>query len=246
MEGVKTAMENKQNNGSKAWGWAIGINLVVFIILWFVFIRIPVPVHSEQDPPDEPGPGGTFGQLTHLVGDSTDQSTSAEDDIPAETVPIDTDEDEQPGKWLFHEFYLDRGPIVSFAPRLNPDGSLRQHPASDNRVKAPTYEDEDATFNSEDFYPPLMSPQFFSKLDLPEEYRELDFDLTVMIHVDARGRVLGVPEIIRSSGHHAVDEIVIQKIMHDVTFTPATHKETGEPRTVYVPQPIFFEGPGGS
>jgi len=236
---MENEMDTTEKSGLRAWCWAIVINLVVFVVLWAVLGKIPAPARSQ-----ETGPGGTFGQVTQLVDNPQPPLTTStfdQPDIGASTASPDIGTVALPdGRW-FGEFYLDRGPLLSFAPRLNSDGTPREHPVVEGRVKAPTYEDEETVFNNDDYYPPVMTPQFFSKLDLPEEYRDLEFNMTVKVHIDARGRVLGVPQIIKGSGHMRVDEIVVNKMMHEVTFSPATRKDTGEPVSVFANQPIFFE-----
>ena len=217
-------------NRAQAWIWAIAINIVVFVFAWVALARIPAPQKSTnvaQADGASGGPGETFGQMTHLMGDS---STSETEPLPptGEGAPAETGAGTG-AQTRIGEFYLDRGPALSFAPRLNPDGTPRPHPTNLDRVKAPTYEDQDVAYSSENCNPPIMSPDYFSKLDLPDELRDLNFDLTVRIDLDARGHVLGRPQIIQGSGHPLVDRLTIDKIMNEARFTPATRMDTGEP-----------------
>jgi len=281
-------MGNVQNRIYQAWIWAIVINAIIFGALQVFLMKTVTKADVEPEPPvtiaevpvDDTGPGGTFGQITHLIDDTStpgDISDASEGDIeepvvveeteiPEEDTPVEepVDEDDtweipeaedtsgvtvtgvdepvvEEQTWHHHEFYLDRGELISFAPRLNEDGSLRAQTTRDGRPKAPTYEDLDETFDADDLTPPKMEPEYFSSADLPEEYRDLDFDIRLRIHVNSRGRVLGTPEIIRGSGYDDIDRYVINKILNDVTFQPARQKDTGEPKTVWVVQPIFFE-----
>lgn len=237
-----------QRNRAQAWIWAFCINIVVFGFAWVALARLPDPaerVQVGQLDEERGGPGGTFGQMTHLMGDSSvsepepvieDDEEGAPGSIPLPEPderpegidPGETIVTEEPEEWI-REFYLDRGPALSFAPRLNPDGTPRPHPTDLDRIKAPTYEDQDLNYSSENCEPPIMSPDYFSKFDLPDELRDLNFDLTVRIRLDARGRILGRPQIIRSSGHPLVDNLTIEKIMEEADFTPATRRDTGEP-----------------
>ena len=292
-------MSNSQNRGYQAWIWAIIINAALFGLVYVFVVKPIIAADTNPDneiiadlPADDTGPGETFGQLTHLVDDTTphdestaaepdiDESTAAEPDIeeittpgediavespPVEETPVIEDsgsweipEDpdtpltdpaapetveriEEGQRWYHNEFYLDRGELISFAPRLNTDGTLREQETVNGRPKAPTYEDVDETFDSDDHIPPGMEPSSFSSAELPDEYQDIEFDIRVRIHLDARGRVLGTPEFVRSSGYADVDRWVMYKILNDVSFEPARRKDTGEPKTVWVVQPIFFE-----
>jgi len=277
----KGTMGKTQNRGFQAWIWAIVINAIIFGVFQFVVLGSVTKADNRRDINDtiadtqtgsESGPGGTFGQLTHIIGDSGtpdegsneseagSEETTAPDDAAADmgetewqipevgdetdTVATVTDIGEpvlEEQTWFHNEFYLDRGEIISLAPRLNPDGSLMKQTVRDGRPKAPVYENIEETFNSEDYVPPRMTPSFFPRADLPDEYRDMDFDIRLRIHLDSRGRVLGTPEIIKGSGYADIDNYVVDKILNDVTFEPARRKDTGEPATVEVVQPIFFE-----
>jgi len=225
-------MQATGKNGLQAWIWAIVINLLVFALIWFAFLKIPIS-GTVADQPDTPpvGPGSTFGQMTHLI--------SVEESVVADDLPVTTAQTEIEFQWI-SEFYLDRGPALSYAPRLNSDGSARPHPPDQDWAKSPTYEDDDTQLTADDINYPVVTPQYFSKRDLPAEFRDLNFDLTVSIHLDTRGHVIGVPEIIRGSGHRVVDEITVDKIMNEATFTPATRKDTGQPVRVRIPFPIWW------
>ncbi len=240
-------MRPSPRNTKQAWIWATGVNLVVFVLLWIWLTQLPLPTEatpqpldSTDTPVDDQGAGGAFGQMTHLVGDSPTAEdeglNGGPEDESADSSPVPG----EPAEWI-NEFYLDRGPVLSFSPRLNPDGSPRPHPTDLDWFKGPTYEDNDSIIDTENLKLPEMSPQTFSKLDLPEELRELNFHLTVHIRLDSRGRVQGIPQIIHGSGSRIVDQITISKIMTEVSFTPATRKDTGEPVSVLIPQPIFWE-----
>ena len=277
----KGTMSKTQNRGFQAWIWAIVINAIIFGVFQFVVLGAVTKADDKTDGRDrtavtstdtESGPGGTFGQLTHIIGDSTTpdagsdtpepgpEETAAPDDTASSAgetewqVPEVGDETDttatvtnigepvlEEQTWFHNEFYLDRGELISLAPRLNPDGSLMKQTVRDGRPKAPVYENVEETFNSEDYVPPLMTPSFFPRADLPDEYRDMDFDIRLRIHLDSRGRVLGTPEIIKGSGIASIDNYVMNKILNDVTFEPARRKDTGEPATVEVVQPIFFE-----
>jgi outer membrane biosynthesis protein TonB len=163
-------------------------------------------------------------------------------ELPQGVNPSETVVSEEPEEWI-SEFYLDRGPALSFAPRLNPDGTVRPHPTDLDRVKAPTYEDQELNYSSENCDPPIMSPDYFSKLDLPDELRDLNFDLTVRIRLDARGRILGRPQIIRSSGSPLVDRLTLEKITNEAGFTPATRRDTGQPVPSTTIFPIWWRNP---
>jgi len=115
---------------------------------------------------------------------------------------------------------------------LNDDGTPRSHPSDLEWAKSPTYEEENSlTITSEDYNPPTMTPPEFSILDLPEEYHEIEDDITlyVTVHLDARGNLLGPPVVSDGSGNRLVDELTVEKLMTDVTFTPATRKDNGQP-----------------
>jgi len=86
-----------------------------------------------------------------------------------------------------------------------------------------------------------MNPSTFDKKDLPPEYRDLNFTLTVKVHLDTMGHVVGRPIVVRSSGYTVVDEITVEKLMHEVTFMPVTLKENGRPVEVILDLPIFWE-----
>jgi len=245
----------------RSWIWAIGINLVFFTVLGIFLTRLPEPkISLVKNPADIPpgqqaptGPGGTFGQMTHLIGD---MSTSNGEGISGTTTPIQNENETQSNlpnnaqiaesaqkqandQWVT-EFYLDKGPPISFAVRLNPDGTPRPHPTEPERMKAPTYESPDSTVTTDDINLPVMNPQFFSKRDLPDEFRSSNLELTVRIRLDRRGRVQGTPKIIKGSGSTTVDTITLTKITDEVTFTPATRKSTGEPIEVTLDWPIYW------
>ncbi|MFH1676452.1 MAG: TonB C-terminal domain-containing protein [bacterium] len=256
-------MTTREGSIRRSWIWAIGINLVVFTALGIFLTRLPEPkISLIKNPVDIPsgnqtptGPGGTFGQMTHLIGDT---STGSSEDISSGTpTPIPDGNETQAtlpnntqiaepvqkqvtDQWVT-EFYLDKGPPISFAVRLNPDGTPRPHPTEPDRAKAPTYESPDSTFTTDDINLPVMSPQFFSKRDLPDEFRSSNLELTVRIRLDRRGRIQGTPTIIKSTGSTTVDAITLKKITEEVTFSPATRKSTGEPIEVTLPSwPIFW------
>ena len=71
----------------------------------------------------------------------------------------------------------------------------------------------------------------------------MDFDMKVKVHVDARGRILGRPVVDKSSGYAAVDRIFVDFIVDEASYEPARRKDTGEPRAVWVTEPILFENP---
>jgi len=242
-------MEISHRNRIQAWGWAAAITAVIFVIVWVGLSRIPVPTRTtaaaDSGRSTETGPGGAFGEMTRLVGDTSiaeDESLPAPVELPEGVNPAQTVVTQEPEAWI-SEFYLDRGPALSFAPRLNPDGTPRSHPSNLDRVKAPTYEDSDTGVSPENVDWPIMTPQYFSKTDLPEELRDLNFSVTVRLSIDARGRVLGVPQIVRSSGHTLVDQLTIQKIMNEASFTPGTRKDTGEPIMTQPDYTIYWWDP---
>jgi outer membrane biosynthesis protein TonB len=183
---------------------------------------------EEANEPEETEPGAIPLPVTN--------------ELPQGVNPSETVVSEEPEEWI-SEFYLDRGPALSFAPRLNPDGTVRPHPTDLDRVKAPTYEDQELNYSSENCDPPIMSPDYFSKLDLPDELRDLNFDLTVRIRLDARGRILGRPQIIRSSGSPLVDRLTLEKITNEAGFTPATRRDTGQPVPSTTIFPIWWRNP---
>lgn len=269
--------------------WAVGINLVVFAFIWYALGTIPMPAKPDDDTPPlngdgtaiaDTGPGETFGQLTHLVGNdsiegdlSTDEGESIEtpaveepvtEEEPVETVeespePVETveepvqaveepvippDELDQPAAeiWI-DEFFLDRGPALSFAPRLNPDGTPRPHPFNPDREKAPTYEDQQAQYAPGELNWPVMTPNNFPKQDLPEELREYNLVLTVQVHIDGRGKLLSDPVLVQGSGHPIVDELTLDKIKNQVSFTNASVIATGEPVPLKFVVTVFWEDP---
>ena len=246
-------MGNRKKNRTTSTIWAVGINVVVFAILWYAFQAIPTPARTEPVVADS-GPGGTFGQYTHLIGDDTADNTQPDEEISvAETegdvtgdteVTEDVETSDQPPDivWI-DEFYLDRGPALSFSPRLNPDGTFQAHPYNPDREKAPTYQDQQRQYSPDELNWPVMTPGRFSKLDLPEELRGYNLMLTVQIHLDARGNLLGEPVIVRGSGHPLVDQLTIEKIKNEATFTHASLISTGEPVPLEFPLPVFWVDP---
>ena len=264
LRGSEREMVQTSRNQRQAWSWAIIVNLIVFGVLWVMLLRMPEPIRATTEPsgrPGEPGstetsPGGAFGQMTHLMGEgSTAEGEGLGVSSEQPQVPVNQPETPLPpaepaeagetapsrgtGQWV-DEFYLDQGPALSFAPRLNPDGTPRGHPQKPDRVKAPTYEDFDTNLDVSMFNLPEMTPNEFSKYDLPEELRDFNFDLAVRINLDRRGRVQGRPQIVRSSGSRLVDQATIDKIINDARFTPATRKGTGEPVPCTLNWPIFW------
>ena len=225
-------METTDRKAGQAWLWAAAINLVVFILLWFAFAKIPAPGTRVVAAP-EAGPGNTFGQMTHLMGN---ESTPVPEPVIS---PVREPSAQSEGQWV-DEFYLDRGPAVSFAPRLNADGTPRAIPNDQEWVKSPTYEDEGAALSAEDINMPQMNPSTFSKADLPAEFRNANYQLTVRVRIDARGRVVGRPSVIRGSSNPVVDQATIDKIMNEVTFTPGTRKDNGQPVACQTDIPIFW------
>lgn len=228
------------------WGIAIVINVIVFTVLWFMIQAAGATRVARTNPPVQYNPnnttaGGSFGQITRIVGDSSvaDVESDVNGALADDAIPV---QPSTPQAWV-GEFYLDRGPALSFAPRVNSDGSPRTHPSSVGYFKAPTYEGTDNTLKPEDINSPVMSPPRFSKRDLPEEYRGHEIDMTVRIHIDARGRVLGMPVVVKSSGSQYIDRFVVNRIMDPefVTFTPATRKDTGEPVPSQPYFPIFWD-----
>jgi len=232
-------MAGNQRHTTRAWGWAVAANVVIFAILWILLSNIDAPEIRSADTDNGSGsgssstgitdPGAAFGQLDQSVGDrsTSNGEPSVENATEDETYIMETGHD-----WT-DEFYLDSGPPLSFAPRLNEDGTPRPHINEEGLYKSPTYEDEAATYNAEDLIPPIMTPDVFSRLDLPEEFREMNLSLTVKVRLDARGNVRGTPEIIRSSGQPVVDQITVNKILNEVNFTPAERQDTGQPVPVY-------------
>jgi len=227
----------------QSWAWAIGINLVVFLLLWGALIRIPPPSQAAPKTAKQPkdagtidtGPGNTFGQITQHTG-SASTAGGGGDNALQNTSATGSG---QAGQWI-NEFYLDLGPAISFAPRLNPDGTPRSLPGNQEFTKAPTYEDEDKTLTPENTNPPKMNPKMFSKAELPEELRKYTYQLTVQVQIDARGKVEGRPVILKGSNIPMVDQLTIKKIMNDVKFTPASRKDTGQPVRAKVEIPIFW------
>ncbi|MCX6646040.1 MAG: hypothetical protein NTY09_06755 [bacterium] len=266
-------MANREKSRTTSTIWAIGINLVVFAILWYVFGAIPAPARTIPIPViADNGPGESFGQYTHLIGDAPVDSTAgvegisavqpegnisanSDTDIPPDVadvippaamndIPPTTGPPElvTPGVWI-DEFYLDRGPGLSLSPRLNPDGTFREHPYNSEREKAPTYEDQRTQFPPEELNWPVMTPERFSKLDLPEELRDYNLVLTVQVHLDARGNLLSEPVIVRSSGYPLVDQLTIQKIKDEASFTNASLIATGEPVSLQFHLTVFWDYP---
>ena len=100
--------------------WAIGINLVVFVLLGVAFAKIPAP-QARQATPKTPA-------IQNKVTGSPIQPLPIAN--PPSQPPVSQARTSPPptkGQWI-NEFYLDRGPAISFAPRLNPDGSPRSLP----------------------------------------------------------------------------------------------------------------------
>ncbi len=245
----KHTMETQQKNGIQAWGWAIAINLVVFAILWFGLGSIlnanQGGTRATEPVEDEPsGPGETFGQMTRLIGDSDDPANVSVQETEPGVTTAELDEAGESVQWV-SEFYLDVGPAISFSPRLNEDGTPRSHPADLEWEKSPTYEEENLRLTADEYNPPTMSPPEFSILDLPEEYRDMDdISLYVWVNLDARGNLLRPPFVHISSGHPIVDEMTIEKIQTDVTFTQATRKDNGQPTPMETIMLIVWEHPG--
>jgi hypothetical protein len=71
-----------------------------------------------------------------------------------------------------------------------------------------------------------------------------DISLYVKVYLDARGNLLRPPVIYRSSSHPIVDELTIEKIQTDVTFTQATRKDNGQPTPMETILLIVWEHPG--
>lgn len=296
-------MVHSDNKKITNYVWAFGINLVVFVIIWYAFGTIPMPAKPDDGTPPlngegipiaDTGPGETFGQVTHLVGDSPDANGSIEGDpsidegepietsAPEEPVteeePITEEEplevveespepveaveespepleaveepvtppdepDQHPTEVWIDEFYLDRGPALSFAPRLNPDGTPRPHPFNPDRDKAPTYEDQQTHYAPGELNWPVMTPDNFPKQDLPEELREFNLVLTVQVHIDGRGKLLSDPVLVQGSGHPIVDELTLDKIKNQVSFTNASVIATGEPVPLKFVVTVFWEDP---
>jgi hypothetical protein len=233
-------MEITDRKTGQVWLWAAIINLMVFVLLWIGFLKIPAPAtsgHNQIASGNEQGAGNTFGQMTHLVGNESIAGNEPVVQPGTEMPPLSNES--QPGQWI-NEFYLDRGPAISFAPRLNPDGSPRSLPDNQEWVKSPTYENQETTLSAEDLNPAVMNPPFFSKSDLPVEFRNFNYQLTVRVRLDARGRVVGRPNIVRGSSNPVVDQATIDKIMNEVTFTPATRKDTGQPVPSEPEIPVFW------
>lgn len=295
-------MVHSDNKKITNYVWAVGINLVVFVIIWYAFGTIPMPAKPDDEIPPlngdstaiaDTGPGETFGQLTHLVGNgsiegdlSTDEGESIETPSPKEPVteeepveiveespepveaveespePVEAiEESEEPVEaveepvissgdlnqpaaeiWI-NEFFLDRGPALSFAPRLNPDGTPRPHPFNPDREKAPTYEDQQAQYAPGELNWPVMTPGNFPKQDLPEELREYNLVLTVQVHIDGRGKLLSDPVLVQGSGHPIVDELTLDKIKNQVSFSNASVIASGEPVPLKFVVTVFWEDP---
>lgn len=269
MEGSNCVMANRGKNRNISTIWAVGINLIVFVVLWYAFGTIPMPAQDGPDPVEvaetgDTGPGETFGQYTHLIGDGPDETSTASvetsvADTESYTIPPEQpvsvssgdveplaenppEEHEPAGVWI-DEFYLDRGPALSFSPRLTPEGTFREHPYNPDRYKAPTYEDQVNQYPPEEINWPVMTPARFSKLDLPEELRDFNLILTVRIHLDARGNLLNDPVIVQESGHPLVDQITIDKIKNEASFTNASLIDTGEPISLEFHLTVFWEFP---
>ncbi|HDS30039.1 MAG TPA: hypothetical protein ENN67_03255 [Firmicutes bacterium] len=253
----------------QAWIWALGINIVVFAILWVVLVRMPLPTKAttpDRDSgsaiSDQSDPGGTFGQISRLVGDDSanngDDSDDGSDVVPDEipepdtppvqpepvsAEPVSTTPDAPsttpaPERWI-NEFYVGPDPALSFATRLNPDGSPRPHPSNLDWYKGPAYDDESTRLSRDDINIPVPD-LFFAKKDLPNEYRQYNHTLTLRVRLDSRGRIQGEPEIVESSGYPTVDRITIDKIKNEVSFAPATRKDNGQPVPVVLPLLVFW------
>jgi hypothetical protein len=257
-------MYKREKTRTTSFVWAAGINIVVFVLLWYVFGAIPMPA-KPMPASTSNEPGETFGQYTHLIGDQTTDSNvipeqttvvaPAPDDtgletsstVQPDTSTISTADVETvtgiPSEVWIDEFYLDRGPALSFSPRLNSDGTLRAHPYNPDRIKAPTYEDQRTHFTSDEIILPVMTPARFSKLDLPEELRDFNLVLTVRVNLDARGNLLSDPVIVRSSGHPLVDQMTIEKIKNEASFTNASLIATGEPISLQFHLTVFWVYP---
>jgi hypothetical protein len=88
-----------------------------------------------------------------------------------------------------------------------------------------------------------MTPARFSKLDLPEGLRDFNLVLTVRVNLDARGNLLSDPVIVRSSGHPLVDQMTIEKIKNEASFTNASLIATGEPISLQFHLTVFWVYP---
>jgi hypothetical protein len=231
-------MDRTDKRIGPAWIWAIGINLVAFVLIGVALAKIPAPqAHQAAGTNATQAPGATFGQMTQLIGGQPAQpANAAQQPSTLQTPP--TGVGQASNQWI-DEFYLDRGPAISFAPRLNPDGTPRSLPTDQTMFKSPTYEDQATTISLEDINYPTMNPPTFHKSELPPELRNFTYTLTVRVSLDARGRP-GKPEILTSSGNPYVDQFILQKIAHSVTFTPATRKDNGQPVPTTADFPIFW------
>jgi len=230
-------MQATEKKSGQAWTWAIGINLVVFVLLWVAFARIPSPAQPAQVA--ETPPGDTFGQMTHLMGSPSTAGSEIPGGSGQQTPPPTQASGQTSNQWI-DEFYLDQGPAISFAPRLNADGTPRSIPGNQEIYKSPTYEDQNPHIPVEDTNPPRMTPQFFSKAELPPELRGYNYQMTVRATIDARGQVRGTPQVSQSSTNPLVDQITIKKIMNDVSFTPATRKDNNQPILVTYDIPVYW------
>jgi hypothetical protein len=244
----------------QAWLWALGVNIVVFGVLWFVLVRIPLPTQAKSPESsggtvsvNEQDPGGSFGEMTKLFGDeATVEGETPPEPGPAATEPVAEEPQsetasmtsppetapESESAWI-DEFYLGPDPAISFAPRLNPDGTPRSLPSDLDWYKGPAYDDDSTRLSEENINIPVPDLNF-SKNDLPESYRNYNHNLTLRVRLDSRGHVQGEPEIIESSGYPAVDRITIDKIKNDVNFPPATRKDNGEPVPVVLYLPVMW------
>ncbi|HEX9745289.1 MAG TPA: hypothetical protein VGB30_07665 [bacterium] len=245
-------MKDSSSKSGTAWLWAVVINGVVFTLLWFVLQTYSGSIASADkngiDIASNTTPGGGFGQITRIVGDESTYEGDNAVNIPAVENPSTSDQGSGPSGssdpvWI-DEFYLDLGPALSFSPRVNDDGSPRSHPSDQVYFKSPTYEDLGRYVDVSEINVPVMNPQFFSKRELPEEFRERNIgSMSVSIQIDARGRVVGVPRIVDGSGFPYVDQFVVNKLVDpkQVTFTPATRIDTREPVRSNIVWPIFWE-----
>lgn len=241
-------MDAYKKTNNQIWIIAAGINLVIFLLLWLAFLRIPAP--SKPSKPEKPSNITPIGSVNPSLGNSFGQNPNIADtsSVPSIEGSIFPDKNltdlntssKSPDTWV-NEFYLDKTPVLSFAPRLNPDGSPKSLQSDSSYSKAPSFEDQDTILTSENTNPPSMNPPFLSKKDLPKELRDFNYNLTVRINLDARGRVLGKPIIIKSSGNPTIDQLTIDKIMTEVKFSPATAKETGKPVPTQWDLPIFWD-----
>ncbi len=253
-------MIQSQKTVKQAWMWAIAINVVIFAILWIVLARMPLSsraVVQEPDTPSEQDPGDTFGHMDRLIGsesvaedegiqvpDEIEVETGDEAAVPVETeipveidVPVENVIPEVRDQWI-DEFYLSADPALSFAPRLNEDGTPRSHPTDLPWFKGPEYGDAGGAIDVANLnVPPAIS---WSKDDLPDEMSDHNYELSVRIVLDTRGRLTSEPMIVRSSQSHEVDRITIDRIVDEQTFAPVTRKDTGQPVAVTLNLPVFW------